>query len=294
MAMPGKSRRGAIYIDKGGTGKTTSAAHFGAGLKKDGHRPLVIDLAGKQGDLADALGVIEDVERDIENEDDFPNIATTMGNRWDDVADMVGVEEAVDRLVYETDSGVDLIPAHPDLDGLDADLGNIDDVDERYNRLRRFLDDYVEPLDRWDVILLDMPGVANNITYNGLWAAQNVLTPVAMGSFEFKQARSLENDLETIRSNYGQEVQLRMVIPNLFDRTTNLHAETLEKFEDEFASLMAPEYVVDSQQIRTVTDNGHTLFDLPEDELANTGEDARNAFLTNAKELYSRLQPVSE
>jgi len=59
---------------------------------------------------------------------------------------MVGNEEAVDRLVYKTDSGVDLIPAHPDLDGLDADLGNIDDVEDRYNRLRLFLDNYVDPL----------------------------------------------------------------------------------------------------------------------------------------------------
>jgi hypothetical protein len=26
-----------------------------------------------------------------------------------------------------------------------------------------------------------MPGLANDITYNGLWAAQDVVTPVAMG-----------------------------------------------------------------------------------------------------------------
>jgi hypothetical protein len=109
---------------------------------------LLIDLAGKQGDLADALGVFDDVQEDISNENDFPNIATTMRNHWSDVAEMVGAEDAVERLVYETDSGVDLIPAHPDFDGLDADLGNIDNVQQRYNRLRVFLDDHVEPLGR--------------------------------------------------------------------------------------------------------------------------------------------------
>lgn len=292
--MSSSTRRGAVFIDKGGTGKTTSAAHLGAALEEAGHRTLLIDLAGKQGDLADALGVFEAVKEDISNEDDFPNIATTMGNRWGDVADMVGSEEAVDRLVYETSAGVDLIPAHPDLDGLDADLGNIDDVEERYNRLRLFLDDYVEPLDRWDIVLLDMPGLANNITYNGLWAAQNVITPVSMGSFELKQARSLEDDLETIRSSYGQQVQLRMVIPNLFDRRTNLHSETLDRFSEEFGDLMAPEYIVDSQQIRTVTDDGRTLFDIDEDELLSTGADAREAFRANAEELYDRLNPDSQ
>lgn len=287
------TRRAAIFIDKGGTGKTTNAAELGAALNELGKDVLLLDLAGKQGDLADALGVYKSVQEDITNEDDFPNIATTMGNRWSDVAEMVGNEEAVDRLVYKTDSGVDLIPAHPDLDGLDADLGNIDDVEDRYNRLRLFLDNYVDPLDRWDIIILDMPGLANNITYNGLWAAQNVVTPVSMGSFEFKQAQSLETDLEKIRSGYDQNVELRMIIANLYDRRTNLHKEILEKFEAQFGSVMAPEYTVDSQQIRTVTEEGRTLFDVPDDELLKTGADAKAAFLANAEELYDRLEAAN-
>jgi chromosome partitioning protein len=289
-----ETRRAAIYIDKGGTGKTTSAAHLGVALSRSGKDVLLLDLAGKQGDLADALGVYEEVQQDISNEDDFPNIATTMGNRWSDVAEMVGTEEAVDRLVYSTGSGVDLIPAHPDLDGLDADLGNIDDVQDKYSRLRVFLDDYVEPLDRWDVIILDMPGLVNNITYNGLWAAQNVVTPVSMGSFELKQARALQDDLEKIRSSYGVEVQLKMVIANLYDRRTNLHGEMLTRLEDEFGSLMASDYIIDSQQIRTVTEEGQSLFDVSEDELSSTAEDARDAFMVNAEELYNRLSPDTQ
>jgi len=286
--------RAAVYIDKGGTGKTTSAAHLGAALDEIGHEVLLIDLAGKQGDLADSLGVYEEVERDISNEDDYPNIATTMGNRWADVAEMVGVKDAIDRLVYDTESGIDIIPAHPDLDGLDADLANVDDVDERYNRLRVFLDEFVESLDRWDVILLDMPGLANNVTYNGLWAAENVVTPVSMGSFELKQAKSLQEDLEKIRSNYGQDVRLQMIIANLYDRRTNLHSDMLSRFEDEFETIMAPEYIVDTQQIRTATEDGQTLFDIANEDLLSTAQDARDAFLANAEALYNRLSEAQE
>ncbi len=100
-----ETQRAAVFIDKGGTGKTTSAAHLGVALTRVGSSVLLIDLAGKQGDLADALGVFDDLQQDISNEDDFPNIATTMGDRWSDVAEMVGAKEAVERLVYETDSG---------------------------------------------------------------------------------------------------------------------------------------------------------------------------------------------
>lgn len=286
--MP-ETARAAVYLDKGGTGKTTSAAHLAAALNEQGHNVLLVDLAGKQSDIAKQFGIDDRVQEDIDNEDDYPNVATTMGNRWDDVAGMVGEQEAVDRLVYETDTGVDVIPAHDDLDGLDADLGNIDDVDERYTRFRSFLDEYVDPLERWDVVLMDMPGLANNITYNGLWAAENVVTPVLMGSFEYSQAQRLQEDLSKIRENYGQDVRLQMLIANQYDRRTNLHREKLDEFREEFAELLAPAYVVDSQQIRTATEAGRTLFDVPEDELSKTATDARDAFAENAKELYNRL-----
>jgi len=289
-----KTLRAGLYLDKGGTGKTTNAAHLGAALSQLGYSVLLLDLAGKQGDLAEALGVAQTVKDDIAAEDDFPNLATTMTDRWADVAEMIGDTEAVQRLVYPTESGPDLMPAHPDLDGLDADLGNIDDASDRYSRLQRFLDSYVDPLDLWDVVLLDMPGVANNITYNGLWGAPNVVAPVSMGGFELKQARSLESDLATIRSTFDRDVHLQMVIPNMHDRRTKLHSRKLDEFSDEFGELLAPKAVVDSQDIRRANEHGYTLFDLNTDELLSTGKEARTAFLNNADELYNRLEAAHE
>jgi chromosome partitioning protein len=134
-----------------------------------------------------------------------------------------------------------------------------------------------------------MPGLANNVTYNGLWAAENVVTPVSMGSFELKQARSLQEDLEKIRSNYGQDVWLQMIIANLYDRRTNLHSDMLSRFEEEFETIMAPKYIVDTQQIRTATEEGQTLFDIANEDLLSTAQDARDAFLANAETLYDRL-----
>jgi chromosome partitioning protein len=155
--------------------------------------------------------------------------------------------------------------------------------------LRAFLDKYVDPLDRWDVIVLDMPGVANNITYNGLWAAPNVIAPVSMGGFELKQAQSLESDLATIRETFEQPVELQMVIPNMHDRRTKLHSRKLDEFHDAFGDLLAPEPIVDSQDIREANERGHTLFDVDTDELLSTGEEARDAYELNARELSRRL-----
>jgi chromosome partitioning protein len=110
-----------------------------------------------------------------------------------------------------------------------------------------------------------------------------------MGSFELKQAHSLVDDLETMRERYDQSIRLQLLIPNLYDRRTNLHSEMLERFEDAFGGTLGPEYIVDSQQIRTATERGQTLFDIPERDLLTTAEDARDAFLANAETLAARL-----
>lgn len=286
-----KTLRAATYLDKGGTGKTTCTAHIGVALHELGEEVLLLDLAGKQGDLAKVFGRYQDVQEDIAAEDDYPNIATTMQDRWPEIADMLGPEKAVNQLVYETAEGPDLIPAHPDLDSLNADLGNVDDVGERYTRLRGFLNDYIEPLD-YSVVLLDLPGKGDNVAYNGLWATQRVWAPVKMGPFELDQAKQLRDELVMISDpdSYSEPMDLVMLLPNLYDRRTNLDESRLADFRTEFNGLIANNWIVKSQGIENATDIGQTLFAVPEDELSATARDAKDAFLTVADELRSQLQ----
>src|SRR5699024_4351747 len=135
--MSTETMRAAAFIDKGGTGKTTTTAHLGVALSRQGYEVLLIDLAGKQGDLVKHFGEWDQVQERIESGDDWPNISTVFDNQWDTIAERLG-EAAVNDMIIETDEGVDVIPAHPGLDSLDADLGNIDDARERYSKLDQF------------------------------------------------------------------------------------------------------------------------------------------------------------
>ncbi|MUV59813.1 ParA family protein, partial [Halobacterium sp. CBA1126] len=230
--------------------------------------------------------------RTSRNDNDLPpNVTTTMEENWTDIVDLVGgPEAALDELVYETDEGVDIIPAHPTLDALDGNLGQVDDPEERYGRLRKFFDDTVDETDRYDIILLDLPGLSNNVSYNGLWATQDVISPVLLGSLEIKQARALQRDATEIRREYDVDVQLQMLIANMFDRRTNLDETMLEELQEEFGDLVAPGVVPQSQAIKNTTARGCTLFDVDEDELSKTGLEAREAFRENAAELLTRLR----
>jgi len=282
--MSTTTERAATFLEKGGTGKTTSAAHLGVALAEAGEDVLLIDLAGKQGDLAKHFGVWDEVQEQINEGDDWPNISTVFAEEWDQIATKLG-DAAVESLIIETDEGVDLIPAHPGLDSLDADLGNIDDARERYSRLEQFLDEYID--DRYDTVIIDLPGLTNNVSYNGLWATKHVIAPVEMGPFESEQAAALRNDLEKIYDRFDVAVELAMVLPNKVDRRTNLANEYLESFDEDYADAIAPAHVPVSQDIRNAADDGQTVFAL--EEPSTTAERAREAFLENATALQRRL-----
>lgn len=275
----------AAFIDKGGCGKTTSIAHLGVALCEQGAEVLLLDLAGKQGDLAKHFGVWSNYKDEIKADEAWPNISTVFDDSWGTIAEKLG-DAATKDLIIETGEGPDLIPAHPGLDTLDAELGNIDDARERYSRLESFIETHVDPLD-YDVILIDLPGLSNNITYNGLWAARNVITPVEMGPFEAEQADALRTDLERIAENFAVEIELALVLPNKVDTRTKLAEEYLEAFREEYPDSIAPEYVPYSQDIRNATEGGTTAFSL--EEPSPTADGARAAYMSASGSLLERL-----
>lgn len=275
----------AAFLDKGGTGKTTTVAHLGVALADLGHQVLLIDLAGKQGDLAKHFGVWTDYRDRIAADDAWPNISTVFDDAWDAIAEKLG-DEALTSFILSTNEGPDLIPAHPGLDTLDAELGNIDAASDRYSRLEQFLDTYIEPLD-YEVVLIDLPGMTNNIAYNGLWATRQVIVPVEMGPFEAEQADALRRDLEKIAANFTVDITLALVLPNKVDTRTNLADEYLEAFAAEYPDTIAPEYVPYSQDIRNAADQGMTAFGLANPSA--TAQQAIDAYLAAANQLCSRL-----
>lgn len=271
-----------VFLDKGGVGKTTSTAHFGVALSNQGYDVLLIDLAGKQGDLAKHFGIWSDLK---EADERWPNIATVLSEDWEMVRKKLP-DAAVDMIVA-TGEGPDLIPAHVGLDQVDDDLASVP-VPDRYAMLKEFLQEDIAPLG-YDIVLIDLPGLTNNVTVNGLWATERIVAPIELGEFERQQMQMLAEDIDDLSRNFDKSIEIAMVVPNRVDQRTNLADELLDELKSEWGGLVAPSIVPTSQDIRNSQRSGETVFDREVDDLSATAKRARESYETNSEALLSQL-----
>ena len=139
-----------VSVQKGGTGKSVTAAALAAEAVQDGKRVLAIDLDG-QGNLSFMLGA-------------DPSETGTF-----ELFQGVRPEE----LIQETDSGIDIISASWKLSTVKSSQGSA-----------RRLQDGLKGLERYyDLVILDTPPNGGELQYNALQAATGLIAPVQADIF---------------------------------------------------------------------------------------------------------------
>ena len=135
----------AVAIQKGGTGKTTTAAAIAQAATYKGQKVLAIDL-DPQGNLSFAL-------------------AAEMNRRGS--YDLLQGTPAAD-LIQKSRQGMDIIPASWNLSTVTSGKGSA-----------RRLQKAIEPLKKdYDLIVIDPPPTAGELQYNALQAATGLIIPL--------------------------------------------------------------------------------------------------------------------
>lgn len=192
-----------ITNQKGGVGKTTSAAALMSALLGRGLRVLGVDL-DPQGSLSFSLGL------------DIDNCAT--------VYDVLKGKVPIDSAIVPTDEGAHLLPANILLSAADLEFSR----PEREFLLR---DQLSQVEDRYDYIIIDTPPALNILTVNAYVASDALIIPMAPEILSLLGISQIKETIETVQRCYNSRLRVLGILLNKFNHRLNLNREVREMAE---------------------------------------------------------------
>lgn len=198
----------AITNQKGGVGKTTTAAAIMGALVQRGVKVLGIDL-DPQGSLGFSLGL------DIEH-------CTT-------VYDVLKGQADIESAIIRTESG-DILASNILLSAAELE----------FNRPGRefMLRNQLEPVMKWyDYIIIDTPPALNVLTVNAFVAADALIIPMAPEILSLLGVSQIRETIDTVRQCYNSRIKVLGILLNKFNPRLNLNMEVREMSEQIAAQL---------------------------------------------------------
>lgn len=202
-----------IINQKGGVGKTTTAVNLAAALSNSGVKTLLVDL-DPQANATLGFGVRpESLDASLYEA-------------------LVESKPAKEVRVIGLAAGVDLLPAHPDMTGMDLALQG---METPQLRLRKVLTPLVE---EYRVILIDCPPTLNQLSINGLGAAQGVIIPMQCEYYALEGLTALLDTIDSVRETMNPDVEIDGILRTMYDSRSNLTRDVSRQLSRYFERLL--------------------------------------------------------
>jgi chromosome partitioning protein len=213
-SQSGKSPPGPRVIafanQKGGVAKTTTTLNLAVAFAERGLRVLAVDL-DPQGNLTMSQGFDPD-----------------------------GIEQSMfDVLVHRLPIEQVIRPAEIDLAVSSIDLAGAElALSSMIGRERALQKGLLPARNRYDYVLVDTPPSLGLLTINALTAADSVIVPVQCEYLSLRGLVQLENTLSMIRENLNPTVEIRGILPTMYDGRTLHSREAVEMLKENFGELV--------------------------------------------------------
>lgn len=187
----------AISNQKGGVGKTTTSINLATALARAGHPTLLIDL-DPQGNASSGLGC--------------PRDTVAFG-----IADaLLGLEPLGRVIVPTAQPGLDLAPATPSLVGVEVELVNLPNREQRLHLAIAGLEK------KYQFVIFDCPPSLSLITLNAFTCADSVLIPLQAEYYAMEGLGELIRTIAAVRRSTNPRLVREGIVLTMHDTRTNL------------------------------------------------------------------------
>jgi len=238
-------RRIAIINQKGGVGKTTTAANLGSALARLGRRVVLVDLDA-QANLSLHLGT---------------DLASGEPSTYDL---LLGRKSFADCLRETTTAGLRLLPAHIDLSGAEIELAS---AFGREIILREALDNWESAAKEADgeapadYVILDCPPSLGLLSINGLAAAHEVIVTLQTEFFALQGISKLVEIVQLMRRRINPALNVAGILPTLYDSRLRLAREVLAEIRRYFPGQVFSHPIRTNVKLAEAPSHGVSIFE---------------------------------
>jgi chromosome partitioning protein len=228
-----------IAIQKGGSGKTTTAVNLGAALMRKGHSVLLID-SDPQANLTYSLGVADDLEINLYTEYK---------------KEIMGQKSILKDSIVKTNCGLDLIPSSIDLANAELELVSKFAREQtlRNRMLRPLVNDY-------DYILIDCPPSFGMLTVNALVASDYIIVPLQGEFLPKKGVESFLKLIATMKEVLNAKTEVAGFVLTRFSPSKKMNAEVREWLEENFHEKLFKTFIHTDIRLATAQKKGQDIF----------------------------------